>query len=210
VLEALAANNAAWCHAFCASHGIVGTFDDGLWASATRTPPLYPDAVTLRADADAADVLAAVDDRPGCSIKDSFARLDLGGRGFAPRIRGSWFLFTGSRSAAPGWRDLATPDELAAWERAWSGAEATSFFRPSLLHDGTIRFLARFDGDAIVAGAIANRAAGLAGITNVFGDGAWAAAASLAAPDEPVGCWEVEAPPLAERVGDLTVWIRDA
>jgi hypothetical protein len=44
----------------------------------------YPDAVTLRAEADAGEVLAAVDTGPGYSAEDSFARFDLARAGFVP------------------------------------------------------------------------------------------------------------------------------
>jgi hypothetical protein len=209
VLEAAAANNAAWCHAFCRAHGILGTFTPDAWVSRARTPPLYPDAVTLRAGADADHVLAAVDDGAGCSVKDSFADLDLDGRGFRPLLHASWFRFDGMRERRPGWRPVAGASELAAWEAAWSGAEAAEFFPPSLLEDESISVLACFADGAIVAGAIASRGAGVTGITNAFGGDAWGAAAALAHPDEPVVCWEEEAPPSSVRLGDLVVWLRD-
>jgi hypothetical protein len=207
VLEAAAANNAAWCHAFCASHGIAGRFGDDAWSSPVRTPPLYPDAVTLRSTADARAVLALVDDGPGCSVKDSFDRLELEAHGFHVLVRASWFALSEPRSRAPGWRDVANAEDLAAWERAWSGAEPTSFFRATLIEDDAIRVLARVENGAIVAGAVANRAAGVIGLTNVFGSEAWGCVGALPS-DEPVVCWEAEAPPGFERLGDLTVWRR--
>jgi hypothetical protein len=206
VLEAAAANNAAWCHAFCASHGIVGSFGDDAWTCATRTPPLYPDAVTLRAAADAGAVLALVDGGRGCSVKDSFDRLALEAHGFEPLVRASWFALSERRERVSGWRDVADAEELAAWERAWSGAEPASFFRATLLDDDAIRVLARVQEGAIVAGAIANRAAGVTGVTNAFGSEAWGCVGALPS-DEPVVCWETEAPPGFERLGDLTVWV---
>ena len=169
-----------------------------------RTPPLYPDAVTLRSAADARSVLSRVDDSSGCSVKDSFDRLALEPHGLRRLLQGSWFAL--SPEPSPGWRELA-PDELTAWEQAWSGAEPVSFFRPSLLDDDAVRVLARFEDGEIVAGAIANRAAGVIGLTNVFGHDAWSGAAAFVG--EPAVCWEVEAPAGSERLGDLTVWIRD-
>jgi hypothetical protein len=186
------------------SHGIVGSFGDDAWTSRVRTPPLYPDAVTLQPAADVRSVLSRIDDRPGCSVKDSFDRLALEPHGFRPLLRGSWFALLPERS--PGWREVVPP-ELPAWERAWSGAEPTSFFRPSLLDDTAVRMLARFEDAEIVAGAIANRAAGVTGLTNVFGDDAWSGAAAFVG--GPVVCWETEAPAGSTRLGDLTVWILD-
>jgi hypothetical protein len=207
VLEAAVANNAAWCHAFCASHGIVGCFGVDAWTSATRTPPLYPDAVMLRASADVGSVLPLVDGGAGCSIKDSFNRLALAAHGFEPLIHASWYALSERREYVPGWRDVADAVELAAWERAWSGAEPAAFFRETLLADDEIRVLARFEHGEIVAGAIANRAAGVTGVTNTFGGDPWECVGALPLA-EPVVCWEAEPPPGFERLGDLTVWIR--
>ena len=52
-IKIAAANNAAWCDAVCRSHGHAGTFTPPAWLSSHRTPELYPDAVTLAADATA-------------------------------------------------------------------------------------------------------------------------------------------------------------
>jgi hypothetical protein len=49
-----ARNNAGWCDAFCRTRGVVGHFGEDAWSSAERTPPLYPDAVTLVPGVDAA------------------------------------------------------------------------------------------------------------------------------------------------------------
>src|SRR5690349_21862218 len=55
-----------------------------------RTPEHYPDAVTLHASVDADGLLARVDATSGCSIKDSFADLDLTPRGFDPLFDATW------------------------------------------------------------------------------------------------------------------------
>ena len=81
-IEAAVIDNARWCDLVCATHGIAGRFDEDAWVSARRTPPMYPDAVTLRDDGAVASLLARVDRTAGCSIKDSFATLDLTGAGF--------------------------------------------------------------------------------------------------------------------------------
>ncbi|MFY1655555.1 hypothetical protein ACN27J_32305 [Solwaraspora sp. WMMB762] len=81
--SAAACNNAGWCAAVSRSHGCPDTVDDAAWCSARRTPPYYPDAVTLRPDATPADILDRIDTTsPGCSVKDSFATLDLTPDGF--------------------------------------------------------------------------------------------------------------------------------
>ena len=60
------------------------------------------------------------------------------------------------------------------------------FFKPSLFEDETIGVLAGYEGDRIVAGAIANRSSTVIGLSNVFdvaGDleSGWVAAAAIAA-----------------------------
>jgi hypothetical protein len=44
---AAAFNNAEWCDLVCRTHGAVTAFTAGAWVSETRSPPAYPDAVTL-------------------------------------------------------------------------------------------------------------------------------------------------------------------
>lgn len=81
---AAARNNAEWCDAVCRAHGLAGEFSPQAWTSKLRTPLRYPDAVALTAAASAAEILPRVDASAGCSIKDSFACLDLT---TAPRAR---------------------------------------------------------------------------------------------------------------------------
>lgn len=47
LVRAAARNNAEWCAAMCRAHGVAGEFGADAWAAAVRTPPYYPDAVTL-------------------------------------------------------------------------------------------------------------------------------------------------------------------
>ena len=89
---AAAANNAAWCDLVARTHGSQTAFGADAWTSASRTPPLYPDAVTLGRKADGRDVLSRVDASPGCSVKDSFASLDLSEDGFHVLLDGLWIV----------------------------------------------------------------------------------------------------------------------
>src|SRR5947207_3033271 len=86
-----AANNAGWCSTVCRSHGLHTTFDDDAWTSRTRTPPLYPDAVTLEPEVSVPELLARIDVSPGCSVKDSFDSLDLTAHGFRTLFEAEWF-----------------------------------------------------------------------------------------------------------------------
>jgi hypothetical protein len=214
-----ARNNAEWCDAFCRTHGIHGRFDEGLWSSATRTPPLYPDAVTLRPGLTVETLLPRIDAGPGSSVKDSFADLDLAAMGFDVLFQAEWLCQAAGPAETAGWAKVADAAGLERWQRA-SGGTGDSFFRPELLDHATVAMLARSEGDAVVAAAVANRSSGLIGLTNVFrADGdveaafAEAAAAARACFGSlPVVCFEhgelLEAAGRAgfAALGELVVW----
>ncbi|MEU4357018.1 hypothetical protein [Streptomyces virginiae] len=225
-------NNAGWCDAVCRAHGLSPRYEgEDLWLSTVRTPPLYPDAVTLDASVPARSVLLPVDtDSPGCSVKDSFAALDLAGDGFEVLFEAQWIHrpagapVPAASPSAPQWSEVRDAVELAAWEAAWGGEEDTGLFRPSLL-GGDSTFLAGRAGGRIVAGAVAHTAAGAVGVSNLFArdgadaDAAWAGALTAIAvrhPDLPVVGYEHgEDLDTALRhgftaVGPLRVWLRAA
>jgi hypothetical protein len=227
LVRAAARNNAAWCHAFSRTHGIAGRFQAAFWSSPVRTPAYYPDAVTLRSNFAVESLLFGIDADEGCSVKDSFARLDLGAAGFRPLFRAEWVArqpAEGRRAAGRGWSALTTEAQLREWEASWGEVPGGSgFFRPALLKDETIAVLARYDGDRVAAGAIANRSANVIGLSNVFDtagelDSAWAAGAAAAAMlwgDLPtVGYDAGDALHAAhdagfESIGELVVWINE-
>ncbi|WP_405977791.1 hypothetical protein [Streptomyces sp. NBC_00158] len=234
---AAARNNAEWCAAVSRS----GHFRDAVWCSPRRTPPLYPDAVTLTPEAAPAEVLAGVDTAaPGCSVKDSFASLDLAPAGFEVLFEAQWI----HRPAGPAtpttpttptttdgrldWAELEAPGELAAWEAAWDGEESTGLFHEGLLREGIV-FLAGRDGARIVAGAVLSTGGGVVGVSNLFAhhdahddahaDAAWAAALDAAArhwPELPVVGYERgEDLDTAVRagftpLGPLRIWLHTA
>jgi hypothetical protein len=225
--SAAARNNAEWCHAFSRTHGIAGRFQAAFWSSPVRTPPLYPDAVTLRPEVTVERVLAGIDTREGCGVKDSFASLDLGADGFRPLFRAEWVVrmpAKGRYESAPEWSPI-TAAELRDWEATWGEVPGGSnFFRPALLEDKRIAVLAGYDGDRIVAGGIANRSTSVIGLSNVFdaaGDleSAWASGAAGARAlwgDVPIVSYAVgdslDAAHGAgfDSVGELTVWLKAA
>lgn len=227
-----ALNNASWCDAVCRAHGLKPRYDGGdLWLSAVRTPPLYPDAVTLDGAVPAERVLRPVDTgSPGCSVKDSFADLDLAGDGFEVLFEAQWIHrpagapVPAAGPSAPQWSEVGDAAELAAWEAAWDGEESTRLFKPSLL-GGDTAFLAGRAGGRIVAGAALHTDGGVVGVSNLFArdgagaDTAWAGALAATAarrPDLPVVGYEHgEDLDTALRagftaVGPLRVWLRTA
>jgi hypothetical protein len=113
-----ARNNAEWCDLVCRGHGVTTQLDARLWVARHRSPPRYPDAVTLLPDVTVDEVLSRIDTRDGCSVKDSFAALDLRPAGF--RV-----LFEMSGSPPPPdppfpetWRP-SRPQELRLSREAW-------------------------------------------------------------------------------------------
>jgi hypothetical protein len=166
-VAAAADNNARWCDIVCRSHGISTALMPGHWVARQRAPRFYPDAVTRSADAPPADVLELADDGPGCSVKDSFAALELAPLGFEVLFEAQWIF----REPAPGtgaaasWSVVETEADLIEWTAAFGDAGTP---RPELLHDPSVRILAARDHDGIGAGAIANRTGSVVGVSNVF------------------------------------------
>src|SRR5256885_8695915 len=89
LLAAAVRNNASWCDAVCRSHGFPGAFGSRLWVSLDHDLELYPQVSTLAPDVTAAEV--PVRSRR-YSVKDSFARLDLGPSGLKPLFDAEWIL----------------------------------------------------------------------------------------------------------------------
>jgi hypothetical protein len=227
LVAAASRNNAEWCDAFCRSHGIVATFASERWFSAVRTPPYYPDVVTLVPGLGAEAVLAGVDAGPGCSVKDSFGDVDLAPAGFEVLFPAEWLVFGSTGAARPPqprrWLRVTNDDDLAEWEAAWGDApDRPGFFPKVLLSDDRLAFLAGLADRRVVAGATANHSVDVIGVGNVFdaqGDleSAWAAAAAAVTElwgDLPVvGYDHGDALSAAQRasfetVGALRVWIR--
>jgi hypothetical protein len=222
LVRVAARNNAEWCDTFCRTHGIAGRFDEDAWWSAERTPPLYPDAVTLVPGVDPGSILARIDAGAGCSIKDSFGDLDLAADGFDVLFRAEWLRLETAASPVAGteWSAIGTPEELGSWETAWGATEP--FFRPALLADPSIAILALYEDDRIVAGAVANRSATAIGLSNVFDESgdlesAYLGGASAARErwgSLPVVGYDSGAALEAARragfagIGELAVWLR--
>jgi len=188
IVAIAARNNAEWCHAFSATHGVCGIFESDWWRSRSRTPPYYPDAVTFVRNAAAAVLLERIELGAGCSVKDSFADLDLGREGFEILFRADWLSLEPETAAEPGnWSVVTTPIQLAQWEAGWAGSTGgvCNFFRPALLVHGSLALLASVSGDRVVAGAVAYRSEAVIGLTDLFDAGgdleaAWRSAAAAA------------------------------
>ncbi|OXM45517.1 hypothetical protein CFP71_38585 [Amycolatopsis thailandensis] len=149
--------NARWCHTVCRT----GVSTARVWKSARRTPPLYPDAMTLTPDAKAEDVLDGIDLSPGCAVKDSFGSLDLSRAGFEVLFEATWITRMVQMPLEPGWSRV--DDEFEdPFVEVWS------------------------DG---VSGVTANRDGDYAGLSNLYTrgdlDDAWRGATSAVAASFP-------------------------
>lgn len=160
----------------CRAHGIVGELTAHAWTSRTRTPPLYPDAITLDPRTDEYTVLTGIDPSPGCSIKDSFATLDLEQFGLAGLFDATWIHGSFDESTGTNgdprviWSAVVSVPALTDWEQAWAGAsEVTNLFVPALLDDPNISVISGAVDGTVVAGGVLNRHDDVVGISNVFG-----------------------------------------
>ena len=162
-----ARNNAEWCNLVCRAHGVPTLLDERLWIARRRSPRWYPDAVTLAPDATVDEVLGQIDTGDGCSVKDSFAALDLRPAGLRVLFEAEWIHRPPPPDSAlpETWRSVDTPEELRAWA-AWHGGG--DVFVPQLLTDPRVAILAGHDGGAMVSGAIGSLGASVAGVSNVF------------------------------------------
>ncbi|MGA5763241.1 hypothetical protein [Nonomuraea bangladeshensis] len=195
IAELAARDNAEWCDTMCRAHGTGGAFAERAWASAVRTPPYYPDAVTLSPAATAADVLGVIDAGSGASVKDSFATLDL--PGFDVLFEAQWIHHPApvTRPSPVVWEE-ATPDTLPEWERACFDGEMSGLFPAALLAEVSVLY-GRIDGEP-VCGCVLTPRERVVGVSNVFATGCdedtvWAAVVAAAAarfPGRPVVGYE--------------------
>jgi hypothetical protein len=230
LVRAAARNNAEWCEIMCRLHRIGSWFRGNVWAAERRPPPHYPDAVTLESTASRESVLAEIDTvTPGCSVKDSFACLDLSPAGFRVLLDAQWLYRPArpppqTKALGPRWMRIRHAEALSDWEQAWSGGdEPIGLFPAALLREQAVAILGAYSGDRVVGGAIANRSASVVGVSNLFAmdgdlDNTWRACLVALIehfPDLPLVAYEHGAALAAalrngfEATGALRVWVKD-
>jgi len=229
-VQIAACDNARWCDAVCRAHGLPGEFAADAWTSARRTPRYYPDAVTLAATASAEHILDRIDTAsPGCSVKDSFACLDLTGAAFRVLREAEWIHRSESDPASDGglnlrWATISNAADLVTWEAAWgAGQEEPGRFPPTLLASDLVTFLGGWLTGRLIAGCVATSSQTAVGISNLFIldddlDACWTGALDAVSrrfPGRPVVGYESgDALAAAIRhgfttVGPLRIWLRD-
>jgi hypothetical protein len=158
-----------WYDDLCALHGVGSILVDGLWSALDTPPPLHSDAVVVEPGVTADRVLARLDGRDRCGVKDSFATMDLAGLGMELLFSATWIHREPApdrRPGAPaGWVPVTGADELSAWTGQHDTREV---LLPPLLRRAHFRILARYVDDHIVAGAIARLGSGTVDVSNVY------------------------------------------
>jgi hypothetical protein len=164
LIAAAARNNAEWCSIICRHHGIESVMAADAWTAQRRTPDGYPDADVLAADVNVDSLLARIDTGPGCSVKDSFATIDLAPYGFRVLFEAFWIWRPASpvRADLPrGWMPVRTPRDL----DMWSTGRTPGVFRTALLDEPDVRLFHR----PMPAGGFAlSGHAGVVGVSNVL------------------------------------------
>jgi hypothetical protein len=168
-----ARNNALWCDTVCRTHGLSATFGGQTWVSHERSPLFYPDAVTLAPGLRVDQVLAGVTGGLGCSVKDSYADVDLSGHGFSVLFEAQWFVHHGGDYDSD--LDWRACEDFDTWAGGWSGGQPQDVLRPELLFDPLTMLLTGSRDGVVTAGAIAYRSDDVVGVSNLFGppDQAW-------------------------------------
>jgi hypothetical protein len=88
-------DNVAHCDRVVREDGVPTFQDDDRWWATARTRELYPDAITRRPGLTAEQLLAGLEPGPGCSVKDSFADVDLVAAGFEVLFEARWLWLPG-------------------------------------------------------------------------------------------------------------------
>lgn len=211
-----------WYEDLCTLHGVGSIVADDIWSTLDRPPPLHSDAVVIEPTVSADRVLARIDGRDGCGVKDSFATMDLRGDGMDLLFSATWMHRearpTRERAVPAGWAAVTTASALADWTAQHDTADV---LLPPLLRRGHFCILARRVEDRIVAGAVARLGSGTVDVSNVYSVPGhvvdWTELADVIGayfPGRPLVGYERGAALAAAveagfaPVGDLRVWIR--
>lgn len=196
LLRAAVRENASWCDVVASAHGLTGSWSSTMWSCPSRTPPLFPDAVTLSRVATMADVVDRIDvSLPGATVKDSFAALEVGDS-WAVLLDGTW-LHHGPGTARVEVEPWGTvdPERFDSWLTAWGGP---SHVLGPLRLDPDVTIVAG-PGEIITSGAVLHHDGLVVGVSNLFAPAeadpvaTWAGCVEAAArqwPDRPIVGYE--------------------
>lgn len=166
-LRAAVDSSICWYDEICASHGIAASIVDGLWVSHGPPPPLHSAASVVEPSVEVRQVLRAIQPFDRCSVADCFSSLDLGGVGMEVLFTAEWIHAPAPHTTgeAAGWELVADAAELAEWN---GHHDTVGVLLPSLLERARFRIMVKYDGNAIVGGAVAHLCTGVVSVSNVF------------------------------------------
>jgi len=166
LLDSAVLNNVEWC-ALVARRGGAADVSRDVWLVAGRPPALFPDAVTLRAAVSADELVDLLSSRGSCSVKDSYADVDLEPHGFRELFSARWIALTVPRALPrpTGWSPLTEPTELVAWCAA---ADLPDPLPAGILEYPSVRVLAVRRKGRLTAGAVVISSGAVVGISNMF------------------------------------------
>jgi hypothetical protein len=187
-ISAAVENNAKWCDLVCRSHRISTSWTEGFWVSRQPSPQFYPEGVTLQPKVSPEQLINELPPGP-CSVKDSFADLDLASRGFEQLFDARWIYRVPPVGAqrATGWTAISAEEEFGQWLLACGLLDVLP---EALLRDQSVRVLQRKRANDVTAGAVLNRTGSVVGLSNVFSlnvplDEVWGDLVVLAAQEFP-------------------------
>ncbi|MFD1143574.1 hypothetical protein ACFQ4C_20775 [Larkinella insperata] len=169
LVELAAHNNAEWCDIVCKANGAPGHFDNSLWHSVHEVPRYYPNIVSLNPNCSLEKIHPLLQQIPGkISIKDSYNALDLAVLGFTKLFDAQWLLAPEPGNPPLDYQLITNVPELIQWEIAWGSGAVSGIFKQEILSNESVRFIAIYQKDQLVAGAVAHKSEGVIGLSNVF------------------------------------------
>jgi hypothetical protein len=171
--SAAVAASVQWYDDVFAAYRIPVVREHGLWVSGASPPRWHSSVKTTEPGVPREAALGAMEPFPHGSVADSFGELDLEGAGFRLLIAATWLHLPGSVGAVlpDGWRVVADPAALAAWN------VANDTVVPA---HPRITVLGRYDGDRLLGGVALNDSEAAVGVSNGW-NVAWPDVVSAAA-----------------------------
>lgn len=128
--------------------------------------------MTLASDVSEREVLAEIDGSAGCSVKDSFADLDVSSHQFHVLFDAQWIhrAVRGTRSLPRlDWQVVRAVPQLSSFSLHAYGR--TSALPPGLLTANGVQLLTAHQDDRVVGGVAFNRSSSVVGLSDLFAVG---------------------------------------
>lgn len=152
---------------YAVPHHVPTLSEGGMWVAQGSPPAFYPDLISEEKFAAVSAVVDSLRGRATCSVKDSWATLDLSGEGFIELFTAEWIYRDPEHSDGTGldWTIVTELEQLDEWETA---AELRGLVTAGLLAEPSLRVLLARREDKIAGGATTNTSDSVVGLSNVF------------------------------------------